>query len=105
MDILSLSLSVCRGWVGDAWACARRPALTTGAPAQFADVVWNFGATAVGSDTWLARARQAGARLWCFGDDTWLRLFPTLFDHADGTNSFFVNVRTRTHPSAAACAG
>lgn len=27
-----------------------------------------------------------------YGDDTWLKLFPGMFDRADGTTSFFVSV-------------
>ena len=43
--------------------------------------------------TWLAqmRARRPG-KLVMYGDDTWLKLFPGVFDRADGTSSFFVSV-------------
>ena len=66
--------------------------MTTGAPPSFADVVLNLGATAVVDDTWLAQVKRHGGRLVFYGDDTWLRLFPGLFDRAEGTTSFYVAV-------------
>lgn len=43
-------------------------------------------------DSWIAQAHRAGKALRLFGDDTWLRLFPThVFDSvSDGTKSFYV---------------
>ena len=70
-----------------------RAALTTGAPPRFADVVLNFGATAITEDSWLRQVKLRGGRLVFYGDDTWLRLFPDTFDRAEGTTSFFVSVR------------
>lgn len=32
-----------------------------------------------------------------YGDDTWLKLFPEMFDRADGTTSFFVSVSWSKH--------
>lgn len=35
-----------------------------------------------------------------YGDDTWLKLFPGMFDRADGTTSFFVSVSCTLDVSA-----
>mgnify|MGYP001191606176 FL=1 len=76
----------------------RLKAITTGSIPSFLDVVLNLDETDESSslanqDTWLAqmRARRPG-KLVMYGDDTWLKLFPGVFDRADGTSSFFVSV-------------
>lgn len=76
----------------------RIKAITTGSIPSFLDVILNFAesdttSTLATQDTWLAqmKAKETG-KLVMYGDDTWLKLFPTFFDRADGTSSFFVSV-------------
>ena len=85
----------------------RVKALTTGSVPSFADLVFNLdesgsGSTLATQDTWLAQIRARGGKLVFYGDDTWLRLFPSdepdgFFERSDGTSSFFVSV-SRTDP-------
>ena len=75
----------------------RLKAMTTGSVPSFLDVILNIAesdtsSTLVHQDTWLAQLKRRGARLVMYGDDTWLKLFPGMFDRADGTSSFFVSV-------------
>ncbi|KAJ1915879.1 major facilitator super transporter protein [Tieghemiomyces parasiticus] len=71
-------------------------ALTTGSTPNFLDAVLNIvegdtSATLASADNVLWQFRHAaGKRLAFYGDDTWLRLFPNLFDRYEGTTSFFV---------------
>ena len=76
----------------------RIKAMTTGSIPSFLDMILNFAEADKSSnlenqDTWLAqlKAKHHG-QLVLFGDDTWLKLFPNTFAHADGTSSFFVSV-------------
>ena len=78
----------------------RVKAITTGSIPSFIDVILNFAesdtsSTLASQDTWLAqmKAKKEG-KLVMYGDDTWLKLFPSFFDRADGTSSFFVSVST-----------
>ncbi|KAG9242411.1 GPI ethanolamine phosphate transferas-like protein 2 [Calycina marina] len=75
----------------------RIKAITTGSTPSFLDVILNFAESDTSSslatqDTWLAqmKAKKTG-KLVMYGDDTWLKLFPGVFDRADGTSSFFVS--------------
>ncbi|KAI1821782.1 alkaline-phosphatase-like protein [Xylaria intraflava] len=75
----------------------RIKAMTTGSTPSFLDAILSFdeadtSSTLASQDTWLAqmRAKNTG-KLVMYGDDTWLKLFPTTFDRADGTTSFFVS--------------
>jgi predicted AlkP superfamily pyrophosphatase or phosphodiesterase len=81
----------------------RVKAITTGSIPSFLDVILNFAesdttATLAHQDTWLAQmqAKKSG-KLVMYGDDTWLKLFPTTFTRADGTSSFFVSVSGRIY--------
>ncbi|KAK5129523.1 hypothetical protein LTR08_003182 [Meristemomyces frigidus] len=79
----------------------RVKALTTGSVPSFADLIFNFDesgsvATLATQDTWLAQIKAKGGKLVFYGDDTWLRLFPSdgpdgFFERSDGTSSFFVS--------------
>ncbi|KAJ5362281.1 Alkaline phosphatase-like alpha/beta/alpha [Penicillium brevicompactum] len=74
----------------------RLKAITTGSVPSFLDVILNIAESDTSStlayqDTWLAQLKAAGGRLVMYGDDTWLKLFPGMFDRADGTTSFFVS--------------
>lgn len=89
----------------------RVKALTTGSVPAFIDLILNFAesdttSTLASQDTWLAQLREnfysdktkAGeqpGRLFFYGDDTWLKLFPSFFAESDGTTSFFVSVSPR----------
>ncbi|KAL9602125.1 MAG: hypothetical protein Q9179_002633 [Wetmoreana sp. 5 TL-2023] len=72
-------------------------AMTTGSVPSFLDMILNFAesdksSSLEGQDTWLAQLKaKRDGRLVMFGDDTWLKLFPETFAHADGTSSFFVS--------------
>jgi ethanolaminephosphotransferase len=76
----------------------RIKAITTGSIPSFLDVILNFAesdtsSTLATQDTWLAQMKAKGeGKLVMYGDDTWLKLFPGIFDRADGTSSFFVSV-------------
>ncbi|KAL9613742.1 MAG: hypothetical protein Q9167_001756 [Letrouitia subvulpina] len=75
----------------------RIKAMTTGSIPSFLDVILNFAESHETSnidnqDNWLVQLKaRAGGRLVMHGDDTWLKLFPTVFSRADGTSSFFVS--------------
>ncbi|KAK4548447.1 hypothetical protein LTR36_009357 [Oleoguttula mirabilis] len=79
----------------------RVKALTTGSVPSFADLIFNLdesgsGSTLATQDTWLAQIKARGGKLVFYGDDTWLRLFPSdgpggFFERSDGTSSFFVS--------------
>src|SRR5438045_6420513 len=82
----------------------RVKAITTGSIPSFIDVILNFAesdtsSTLASQDTWLAqmKAKKEGKSVM-YGDDTWLKLFPSFFDREDGTSSFFVSV-SATHLS------
>ncbi|KAK6511498.1 major facilitator superfamily transporter protein [Arthrobotrys musiformis] len=71
-------------------------ALTTGSIPGFLDLILNFAesdttSTLATQDNWLAQIKQSGKKLIMFGDDTWLKLFPNIFERTDGTVSFFVS--------------
>ncbi|KAL2128578.1 hypothetical protein VTI74DRAFT_9003 [Chaetomium olivicolor] len=75
----------------------RLKAITTGSIPSFLDVVLNLdeadeSSSLAAQDTWLAqmKAKDTG-KLVMYGDDTWLKLFPGMFDRAEGTTSFFVS--------------
>lgn len=77
----------------------RVKAITTGSIPSFLDVILNFAesdttSTLATQDTWLAQIKdkKKDGKLVMYGDDTWLKLFPDMFERADGTSSFFVSV-------------
>jgi len=65
-------------------------ALTTGTVPGFVDVVLNFNTAVMHEDNILSQLRAAGKCIVFYGDDTWIRMFPKLFERFDGTTSFFV---------------
>ncbi|KAH0538725.1 hypothetical protein FGG08_004677 [Glutinoglossum americanum] len=75
----------------------RVKAITTGSIPSFLDAILNFAesdttSTLAHQDTWLAQMQaKKNGKLVMYGDDTWLKLFPTTFTRADGTSSFFVS--------------
>jgi ethanolaminephosphotransferase len=75
----------------------RVKAITTGSIPGFLDVILNFAESDTSSslaqqDNWLAQIKARGGKLVMYGDDTWIKLFPGMFDRSDGTTSFFVSV-------------
>ena len=76
----------------------RVKAITTGSIPSFLDVILNFAESDTTSslsnqDTWLSQLKnRPSGKLVMYGDDTWLKLFPSMFARADGTSSFFVSV-------------
>ncbi|CAM6089673.1 unnamed protein product [Calypogeia fissa] len=68
----------------------RLKAMTSGAIAGFLDVAYNFNTQALLEDNWIAQLCRAGWRMVMLGDNTWLKLFPNLFERHDGVHSFFV---------------
>ncbi|AOW04673.1 GPI ethanolamine phosphate transferase 2 [Yarrowia lipolytica] len=70
--------------------------LTTGSTPNFLDAVLNIAesdnsSTLANQDSWLAQASRDGRKIHMFGDDTWIKLFPGMFDDCEGTASFFVS--------------
>lgn len=70
--------------------------LTTGSTPNFLDAVLNIAeedtsSTLADQDNWLIQMKRQGKKLHMFGDDTWIKLFPGMFDVVDGTASFFVS--------------
>ncbi|XP_076621223.1 phosphatidylinositol glycan anchor biosynthesis class G isoform X3 [Colletes latitarsis] len=68
----------------------RIKAITAGIIPSFIDVALNFGSKSIIGDSVLLQAKRHGYKLVFYGDDTWLTLFPSIFDRYDGTTSFIV---------------
>ncbi|XP_043251717.1 GPI ethanolamine phosphate transferase 2 [Colletes gigas] len=68
----------------------RIKAITAGIIPSFIDVALNFGSKSIIGDSVLLQAKRYGYKLVFYGDDTWLTLFPSIFDRYDGTTSFIV---------------
>lgn len=63
----------------------RLKGLTTGSLPTFIDAGANFGGSEIQEDNWIAQLRSqvpvgANAKMGMAGDDTWLTVFPSLFD-------------------------
>ncbi|KAI8997774.1 alkaline-phosphatase-like protein, partial [Pilobolus umbonatus] len=75
----------------------RIKALTTGTIPSFLDAILNIADSDTSSslhyyDNWLYQFKNNGNKtMHFFGDDTWIRLFPDMFDKFDGTTSFYVS--------------
>ncbi|KAL1456052.1 hypothetical protein WDU94_000806 [Cyamophila willieti] len=66
--------------------------LMTGSISKYIDVILNFGATEISSDSLIHQLNQANFRIVFYGDDTWLKLFPSdMFERHEGTSSFYVS--------------
>ncbi|KAL6635238.1 hypothetical protein ACP70R_027909 [Stipagrostis hirtigluma subsp. patula] len=68
----------------------RLKAMVSGAIGGFLDVAFNFNTQAFLEDNLLDQLRMIGYKLVMLGDETWIKLFPTLFDRQDGVSSFYV---------------
>ncbi|GFO34827.1 GPI ethanolamine phosphate transferase 2, partial [Plakobranchus ocellatus] len=69
----------------------RIKAMVTGSTSSFADVILNFGSSALEEDNIISQLKAHGQSIVFHGDDTWLKLFPNHFDRSSGTTSFFVS--------------
>ncbi|XP_069352599.1 GPI ethanolamine phosphate transferase 2 isoform X3 [Eulemur rufifrons] len=69
----------------------RIKALMTGSLPGFIDVVRNLNSPALLEDNVIRQAKAAGKRIFFYGDETWIKLFPKHFVEYDGTTSFFVS--------------
>lgn len=65
--------------------------LVTGTVSNFLDIIINFNAAELADDNILKQASLAGFKSIFYGDDTWLKLFPNIFERSEGTHSFFVS--------------
>ncbi|XP_042226776.1 GPI ethanolamine phosphate transferase 2-like isoform X2 [Homarus americanus] len=68
----------------------RIKSLVTGSIPGFMDIIENFGATELTDDNLIKRWVDAGRRIHFYGDDTWLKLYPSHFSKYDAVASFFV---------------
>ncbi|CCH42057.1 GPI ethanolamine phosphate transferase 2 [Wickerhamomyces ciferrii] len=74
----------------------RLKGITTGSTPNFLDAVLNVveedsSSTLANQDSWITQLKKADKRIHMYGDDTWIKLFPSVFDEVDGTGSFFVS--------------
>ncbi|XP_037453717.1 GPI ethanolamine phosphate transferase 2-like isoform X1 [Triticum dicoccoides] len=68
----------------------RLKAMVSGAIGGFLDVALNFNTQAFLDDNLLDQLHTVGYKLVMLGDETWIKLFPTLFYRQDGVSSFYV---------------
>jgi ethanolaminephosphotransferase len=68
----------------------RLKAMITGDIPGFLDIVANFNSKELQEDNIISRAQRMGKRMLMFGDETWLKLFPSSFVRSDGTTAFYV---------------
>lgn len=68
----------------------RIKALTTGSVPQFIDIVLNLANTQALKNSIIHSANRKRKRVVFYGDETWLKLFPSEFFRFEATNSFFV---------------
>ncbi|KAG7738250.1 hypothetical protein KL932_003857 [Ogataea haglerorum] len=74
----------------------RLKGITTGSTPNFIDAVLNIAEEDTSSslgdqDSWVKQMHASGWKINMFGDDTWLKLFPSYFAKTDGTASFYVS--------------
>ncbi|KAG6975985.1 hypothetical protein JG688_00001828 [Phytophthora aleatoria] len=68
----------------------RLKALVTGKAPAFIDILKNFNSAALDEDANLVSLlTKSGKRIVFYGDDTWLKLFPEMFERSDGTSGFY----------------
>ncbi|CAA0821025.1 Alkaline-phosphatase-like family protein [Striga hermonthica] len=68
----------------------RLKAMVSGAIGGFLDIAFNFNTQAFLDDNLIAQFRRIGWKMVMLGDETWIKLFPDMFDRHDGVSSFFV---------------
>ncbi|KAG3120046.1 hypothetical protein PI124_g481 [Phytophthora idaei] len=68
----------------------RLKALVTGKAPAFIDILKNFNSAALDEDANLVSLlTKSGKRIVFYGDDTWLKLFPEMFERSDVTSGFY----------------
>lgn len=65
--------------------------MVTGSIPGFMDVIENFGASELADDNIIHRWVAQGRQVHFYGDDTWLKAFPSQFSRHQGVLSFFVS--------------
>ena len=69
----------------------RLKAILTGSLPSFSDIIHNFNSSQLKEDNLLLQLYKAGKEIIFYGDDTWLKLFPShFFKRSEGVSSFFV---------------
>ncbi|KAK8487116.1 hypothetical protein V6N11_059554 [Hibiscus sabdariffa] len=68
----------------------RLKAMVSGALGGFLDVAFNFNTQAMMDDNLLGQFFRIGWKMVMLGDETWIKLFPRLFQRHDGVSSFYV---------------
>lgn len=64
-------------------------AITSGISSTYVDVLLNFMSSHFEEENFVTNAILNGLKVLFYGDDTWLKLFPSAFLRSEGTNSFF----------------
>lgn len=74
--------------------------MTEGSNPSFVDMFLNLADDEAANsisvqDSWLARLKEnrKNQKLIFYGENTWLQLFPEIFDRYEGVHAFFVPVR------------
>ena len=67
----------------------RLKAMLTGRPPAFIDVILNFNSVALTEENLISNWKAMGHTMHFYGDDTWLKLFPTQFIKYEGTSGFY----------------
>lgn len=67
----------------------RLKALVTGKAPAFIDILKNFNSAALAEENLISLLAESERRIVFYGDDTWLKLFPSIFQRSDGTSGFF----------------
>uniref|UniRef100_K3WUI9 GPI ethanolamine phosphate transferase 2 C-terminal domain-containing protein n=1 Tax=Globisporangium ultimum (strain ATCC 200006 / CBS 805.95 / DAOM BR144) TaxID=431595 RepID=K3WUI9_GLOUD len=67
----------------------RLKAIVTGKAPAFIDILKNFNSVALSEVNLVDLFVAHGHRIVFYGDDTWLKLFPSAFQRSDGTSGFF----------------
>lgn len=65
----------------------------------FVDVIMNFDSPVMTADNILYQMKSSGKSIVFYGDDTWLKLFPSIFLRHEGVTSFFVSDYTEVRLS------
>ncbi|KAE9553102.1 hypothetical protein FO519_003691 [Halicephalobus sp. NKZ332] len=69
----------------------RLKAILGGIVPSYLDVALNLASSEFLEDNWLQKAAKSKKKINFFGDDTWMKMFPSeVFGKSDGTVSFFV---------------
>ncbi|CAD5212165.1 unnamed protein product [Bursaphelenchus okinawaensis] len=67
-----------------------KAAIVSGTVPTYLDVIFNYATLEFAEDNWVKRGKDSGYRTVFYGDDTWLKMFPNVFERSEGTVSFYV---------------